>query len=152
MKARLTHSQFFELTEAIRNQQEVIMKTCWKPAQVTVLIAKYLNFPISQGAVDTALEMTKVQLAVKPVGINANAKKQHGNNTRVLSKYLIELYKALGQEVPQELLDLHVRTFDGVPVDGRVGDSRAPNIKAPPGIPARTLVDPKTIAVVNAKG
>lgn len=156
---RLTHAEFFALTEAIRNNQEKLLQ-CRSINQATVLINAVTGKDYSAQTVGDAIKVTGTKLKVVQSKAKARALVERAAINAV-QKAISELQACLRthdarfsltgsaisdcQKDIAELKDIVFRMLDAVTV---------PVTKHPSpsnGVPASRVVDPKTIPVVNTR-
>lgn len=139
MKNRITHVQFFQVCEELRNQREQIEKNCNKRSEVIAMIEPKLGFVIPGSTIEEAL---------KTVGITLKPKKGNYSNdariktAKVLAKAIKHLYEKLGEPIPTDLAEICGR------LDLGVGLSTGKPILS---IPVKSIPSPQTIPVVNKK-
>lgn len=110
-KTQVSHAQFFQLCEEMRNKRETILAMCKSRDDLAVMMRDTMKFPIASSTVRNAMEAIGLRL---PRGGRASAKGTHGNNTRIILRTLIGLLNKLGEPVPADVQAAYERTRDGV--------------------------------------
>jgi hypothetical protein len=137
-KNRITHQQFFEICECLRNHREKVLAECSSNVSVARLVSGLVQFQVPDAAAANALGSIGLVLTKKP------AQKPKNNSVRVLASAILKLYIKLGECPPDNLLELVEK------INGRaVAKQTATQFAAP--IPVKTLTDPKTMSVANVK-
>ncbi len=138
MVKRITNQQFFAVCEAIRNDRELILKDCESSVQVAKLVGEKLGYGVSKSTAQSACELVGVVLTKKKA-----KRKQNASLARVLANAIFKLYVKFDEVPPQSLIDA-VERLEGHPVS-------IPTPAVPP-VPARSVIDPKTLSVVSGNG
>lgn len=143
-RVQLTNVQFFQICEMLKLHRDAVTKQCHTKLDVAVFVKQKLGIDMSPHAVENCLKAVEITLERLNRRGSTNARKSH--NTRIIARDLLRLYKKLGEEPSQDLMDLVKRSDLGTTTI-----QEQPTQPAAPPIPASTIVDPKTISVVNRK-
>ena len=108
-RASLTHHQFFQLCEEMRNQREWLIHARPTLMAAAKHLGKKLGFPVSTHSLTTASESTGITWATKREGANKGIGRQL---IRELYKMVKSLCADLGKTVPQSLIDA-ITEFEG---------------------------------------
>lgn len=125
---RLSNVQFLTVCDIARNKREEIVRDCHGHKALAAYLAKASGIDVSDASVSAILEATNIKLECRHTG--------RLRNMRVVLRVLLSLLEKLGEKAPQDLLACY-EAFNGKPWVG-----------AKP-VPASTVVDPKTMHVVN---
>lgn len=125
MKQPLSHVQFFQLCEELRNRKEVVERQCKSITEVSRFMSGVMQLPVSTSAAKNAMAAVNIVLPEKP-------KKNKHPSVRVLTNAIVRLYRKLGEEVPQQLQELYES------MNGK-------------GIPMASVKTPEQTKVLNGK-
>jgi hypothetical protein len=116
-RLRITHRQFFKICEELRNRRETILAEKPTQGQLAKIIGETLKMHVGIGTIREACEEIGLEWApvIKRAGQNATEKK---HRMRVLGRAIVTLFRQLGMQPPDDLLDL---------LQVMYGENRVPN-------------------------
>lgn len=108
-RSNLTHPQFFQVCETIRNHREEIVSTQHNLVELSHYLKGKVGFSVSTGACKVALESVGVELVSDKASRKRGIVETARGNTRVISRELVRLYRKLGEEVHPDLIKVMER-------------------------------------------
>lgn len=100
-RPKITHVQFFQLCDALRNKQEVVQKECSSVRDVKALMDAILGWPVPLNSVEKALDTVNITITNKRTSRTGASSASH-----ILIRAVSHLYNKLGEPLPKDLVEL----------------------------------------------
>lgn len=124
----VTHQEFYRLCEIARNMQERIMR-CHRLGQVAALLGDAFGRPLSKHTAGSVIDATSIKLTKSPRPTG----ERRSRTVMIIARSIASLYEKMGEPIPDDLKCVLLKQ----------------SVPDPDPIPASTIIDPKTMRVVN---
>lgn len=108
----MTHAQHYAACECIKNHRQWSLDGRPNAEEAAKKLSELLGFPVSESAIPGIKQATGIDWVAKIRRIAGPARANNSEVLQVLTIALHRLYRKLGEEVPQNLIDLYA-TFQG---------------------------------------